>query len=410
MSAAARALAAAEADSRVILFARQPILDATSAVQGHELLFRREDGTGWPVGDEAKATAHVLVAAFADLSLTAVTGGARAWVNVPRSFLLETDLSVLPKDRVVVELLERNLLDTSYVAKVAGLATAGYQLALDDFTWDDEMVPLLELATYVKLDLRELGIPGVEEHVRKLAPYGVRIVAEKVETAEERDACLELGIDLFQGYFFEKPRLVRGRPAPHAALRRLRIATSLGAGGTFEDVERIVHMDPGLSVRLLRYINSAAVSVRNRVSSLRHALMLVGADTVRQWILLVLLGDLGRVKPAVLTSGLVRARLCEQLARTNGVGAADSAFAVGLLSVCDALLDAPMDEIMETLPLTEDVRAALVSREGPLGRLLSRAVVLQHGDAKAEPREARVLEEALSWADKQLAEFTSATA
>lgn len=397
-------------ESDVILFARQPILDAASTVQGHELLFRREDGSGWPVGDEAKATAHVLVAAFADLSLGAVTGNSRAWVNVPRSFLLETDLSVLPPDRVVIELLERNVLDASYVARAAGLASAGYQLALDDFTWDEDMLSLLELVTYVKLDLRELGIQGVEEHVRKLAPFGVRIVAEKVETADERDACLALGIDLFQGYFFERPRMVRGRPAPHAALRRLRIATSLGAGASFEDVERVVMLDPGLSVRLLRYINSAAVSLRNRVSSLRQALMFVGTDTVRQWILLVLLGDLGRVKPAVLTSGLVRARLCEQLARAKGVRAADSAFVIGLLSICDALLDAPLDEIIPGLPLTAEVRDAIVSREGPLGDLLGRAVALHHGDAGADVREARLLAEALQWADEQLAEFTSAAA
>jgi EAL and modified HD-GYP domain-containing signal transduction protein len=342
------------------------------------------------------------------MGLTSVTGATRAWVNVSRSFLLETDLSVLPPERVVIELLERNVLDAAYVAKVAALATEGYQLALDDFTWDEEMLPLLDLVTYVKLDLRALGTDGVADHVRRLAPYGVRIVAEKVETAEERDTCLDLGIDLFQGYFFEKPRLVRGRPAPHAALRRLRIATSLGAGGSFEEVERIVHLDPGLSVRLLRYINSAAVALRNRVSSIRQAMMLVGADTVRQWILLVLLGDLGRVKPAVLVSGLQRARICEQLARTKGIRGAESAFAVGLLSICDALLDAEIGEVMETLPLTPDVKDAIGKRQGPLGQLLSRAIVLQHGDAKADPKEARVLAEALLWADAQLAEFTSA--
>jgi c-di-GMP phosphodiesterase len=398
---------AAAEDAGVVLFARQPILDASSAVQGHELLFRREDGSGWPVGDEAKATAHVLVSAFADLGLPAVTGQARAWVNVPRSFLLETDLSVLPADRVVIELLERNVLDAAYVARLAGLAGAGYQLALDDFEWDDEMMPVLELATYVKLDLRALGVDGVADHVQRLTPYGVRIVAEKVETADERDACLALGIDLFQGYFFERPRLVRGRPAPHAALRRLRIATSLGANASFEDVERVLMLDPGLSMRLLRYINSAAVALRARVSSLRQALMLVGTDTVRQWMLLVLLGDLGRVQPAVLTSGLVRARVCEQLARARRVRTTDSAFIVGLLSVSDALLGAPLDEVITGLPLTEDVRDAIIGHEGPLGELLSRAIELQHGDTRAGTDESQILAEALRWSEGQLTEFTS---
>jgi EAL and modified HD-GYP domain-containing signal transduction protein len=394
------------ADQPIVLFARQPILDAASTVQGHELLFRRADGTGWPIEDESKATAHVIVAAFADSSLGSVTGGTRAWINVPRSFLFESGVAMLPADRVVIELLERDEIDPKLVAHVSDLVEHGYQLALDDFVWHDDLEPLLELCTYVKLDVQALGVDGVAQHVQKLAPFHVRIVAEKVETAEERDACLELGIDLFQGYFFERPRLVRGRPAPHAALRRLRVATSLGPNASFEDVERVVMLDPGLSIRLLRYINSAALSLRSRVSSLRHALMLVGANTVRQWILLVMVGDLGRVRPAVLSSGLVRARLCEELARDTGLRAADSAFAVGLLSVCDALLDAPLAEIIEQLPLTAEVRDAIVKREGRLGELLRMAVALQHGEADFDARRVAALRSATEWADEQLAEFT----
>ena len=393
----------------IVLLARQPILDAASAIQGHELLYRREDGSGWPIEDEDKATAHVIVSAFADMSLGAVTGGSRAWINIPKGFLLGNDISILPKDRVVLELLERDEVDEAYVQRAAALAEQGYLLALDDFTYREEMIPLLELATYVKLDLRALGLDGVAEHMRHVAPHRVRVVAEKVETAEESDGCLNLGIDLFQGYFFERPRLVRGRPAPHAALRRLKIATSMGPDATFEDVERVVMLDPGLSVRLLRYINSAALMLRHRVSSLRQALMFVGTATVRQWILLVLLGDLGRSRPAVLSSGLMRAKLCELLARDAG-RSADSAFVVGLLSVCDALLDMPLDEVIPELPLTPEVRDAIVSHHGPLGKVLREAIELQHGNVHADRKKSRLLTAAVTWADAQLAEFTNATA
>jgi EAL and modified HD-GYP domain-containing signal transduction protein len=399
-----------ETGGDVVLLARQPILDATSTVQGHELLFRREDGTGWPIDDEDKATAHVLVAAFADMSLGAVTGDARAWINVPASFLLRTDLSVLPPERVVLELLERDDLNSAFYARVVELTRAGFQIALDDFEWAEGVEPLVELATYVKLDIRALGVEGMEEHVRRLAPYGVRIVGAKVETADEHDACLALGIDLFQGYFFERPRLVRGRPAPSAAIGRLRTATGLSSSATFEEVENVVRLDPGLSVRLLRYINSAAVSLRSRVSSLRHALMLVGTNTVRQWLLLVLMGDLGRARPAVLTTALVRAKLCESLARSRGVRALDSAFVVGLLSVCDALLEAPLDEIIPGLPLTAEVRDAILRQEGELGDVLRVAVALQHGHGQPDAQKAYALYDAVRWADEQVAEFTSSTA
>lgn len=394
----------------VVLLARQPILDARGEITGHELLYRREDGTGWPIDDESKATAHVVVSAFADVGLLSVTEGARAWINMPRAFLMDTSLAILPKDRVVLELLERNEIDAPYLERVAGLVADGFALALDDFEWSDATAALLPFATYVKLDIRALGLEGVRDHVQKLAGAGVRILAEKVETKAEYDACLALGIDLFQGYYFEKPVLVRGRPTPHAALRRLRIATSLGPSSTFEDIERIVTLDPGTSLRLLRYINSAALAMRHRVSSLRHALMLVGTTTVRQWILLVLLGDLGRVKPAVLTAALVRAKLCELLARDAGVRGAESAFVVGLLSLSDALLDVPLEQVIPSLPLTDDVAEAILHRRGRLGELLNTAVALDHGELTRDPRGARSLAEAIRWADAQVEQFTAVDA
>jgi c-di-GMP phosphodiesterase len=392
----------------VVLLARQPILDTSHQIHGHELLFRREDGTGWPIDDENQATAHVLVAAFADMSLGSLTSGSRAWVNTPGSFLLDTDLSVLPTDSVVLEVLERDEIDAALYARVVELARAGYTLALDDFTWREDVIQLLDVVKYVKLDVRDLGLDGIAEHVKLLEPYDVTIVGEKVETADEVQALVAMGIGLFQGYYFEKPRLVKGRPAPAAEIARLRKATSLTSSATFEDVEQVVKLDPGISMRLLRYINSAAVSLRNPVSSLRQALMLVGANTVRQWLLLVLMGDLGGVRPAVLSAGLVRARLCETLAKDMNMREVDGAFIVGLLSVCDALLDTPLDEIIPSLPLSDEIKGAIVSREGGLGQLLDTAVALEKGEVGgADAKRAYALYSSVQWANAQLSEFAS---
>jgi EAL and modified HD-GYP domain-containing signal transduction protein len=392
----------------VVLLARQPILDTSNQIHGHELLFRRPDGTGWPIDDENQATAHVLVAAFADMSLGSLTSGSRAWVNTPGSFLIDTDISVLPTDSVVLEVLERDEIDPALYARVVELARAGYDLALDDFTWREDVIQLLDVVKYVKLDVRELGLQGIAEHVKMLEPYDVTLVGEKVETADEVQALVAMGIGLFQGYYFEKPRLVKGRPAPAAEIARLRKATSLTASATFEDVEQVVKLDPGISMRLLRYINSAAVSLRNPVSSLRQALMLVGANTVRQWLLLVLMGDLGGVRPAVLSAGLVRARLCETLAKDMNMRGSDvdGAFIVGLLSVCDALLDTPLEEIIPSLPLSEEIKAAIVSREGQLGQLLDTAVALEKGQVGgADAKRAYALYSSVQWANAQLGEF-----
>ena len=386
----------------VVLFARQPLFESTGRVFGYELLFRRPDGTGWPIEDEVQATAHVVVASFADMGLGEATSGRKAWINVPREFLLTPEVEVLPRQRVVLELLERGEVDEELIARAEQLAGDGYELALDDFEWRDELEPLVRCASFVKLDIRALGIAGVAAHCRRLSAFDVEIVAEKVETAAEREACTRLGIGIFQGYYFERPSLVRGRPAPSGNMAGLSLATCLSVDATFEEVEAVVRSDAGLSVRLLRYVNSAAVSLRNSVSSLRQTLMLVGTNTVRQWLLLVVLSGFAKGNHELLRSGLVRAHICELLAREYKCHP-ETAFVVGLLSVCDALLDRPMQEVVDDLPLDDDIRDALVDHRGRLGMLLDLAIRVQRGELGANESATRAASEAIAWADGQVA-------
>lgn len=396
-----------ETQPEIILLARQPIFDTAEKVQGWELLFRDADGGGFVPGiDESEATARVIVSAFADLSLGTVTEGARAWINVPRDLLMSADIpALLPRERVVLELLERDAVDADFVARVTELAEAGYELALDDFSWSDELEPLVRVATHVKLDVRALGIGELAAHVRRLSEYDVRLLAEKVETREEFATCVQLGIGLHQGYFFARPRLVKGQRAAHRALTALKTGARAIGDVSFEEIELIVQTDAALSLRLLRYLNSAAVSLRHRVSTLRQALALVGARTVQQWLLLVIMGDAGGSRPEVLRTGLVRARLCESLAPQARVPAA-SAFTAGLLSVSDALTDKPIDEVIGALPLAPELAEAIVDRTGPLGRTLEDAIAIERGDTTV--RGAGGLMHAVTWADAQITALTAA--
>jgi EAL and modified HD-GYP domain-containing signal transduction protein len=218
-----------------------------------------------------------------------------------------------------------------------------------------------------------------------------------------------MGIDLFQGYFFERPQLISGNSAPASTIQRLQAVTSISGEAPFEEVQRAVTVDPGLGVRLLRYVNSAGSGLRTRVSSLRQALVLVGARTVRQWALLVMLTDIGRVRPAVISSGLLRAKLCELLAADRGLDR-DAAFAVGLLSMLEALLDVPLEEIVPTLPLTDDVSSALLEGAGRLGEVLAEAIAIQHGDGEPSDRHAAYLCEAMAWTDATLGELATPAA
>lgn len=391
---------------QLVLFARQPILDASGTIRGHELLFRRPDGTAGVIEDGTRATAHVLVAAFTDVGIEAAGGENPVWVNATRELIMNFDPLPMSPEHVVVELLEDIEFDESVMQKLHKLDALGYRFAVDDFTWFEGCEELLDLVSYVKLDVMALGLDGLREQVALVSGHGCRIVGEKVETQEERDACLEMGITLFQGYFFERPQLISGTSAPASTIQRLQAVTSISRDAPFEEVQRAVTVDPGLGVRLLRYVNSAGAGLRTRVSSLRQALVLVGANTVRQWALLVMLTDIGRARPAVISSGLLRAKLCELLAADRGLDR-DSAFAVGLLSMLEALLDVPLEEVIPTLPLTDDVLDALLEGTGRLGEILAEAIDIQHGESVPTFRHARFLSEAMSWTDATIGELSA---
>ncbi len=387
---------------RPTLVARQPILDASGTVRGHELLFRgarRPDGT---IEDGRRATAQVLVATFLELGVAQMAGDVPAWVNVGRDLLLQVHPLPLPADRVVLELLEDADVDDVLLSRLAELRAQGFAIALDDFVWTPRTDPLVDLATYVKLDVRALGLDGLAEAARGLRARGVRVVAEKVETAEERDACLAAGAELLQGWFFARPEAVRGRTAAGGGLGRLRGAAHLARRLSFEEVERAVVTDPGLSVGVLRLLRAASRAMPNRVASVRQALVLLGADAVRQWAMLVALAGVDDSGGAVLESGLLRARICQLLA--GGPADPDSAFAVGLLSVLDALTGAPLEEALRELPLEDDVCAALLRRLGPVGVHLGGAWAAVGGVGD----DGGVLAPALQWTDALLRDLRGA--
>ncbi len=391
--------------ARCTFVARQPILDLAGTVQGHELLFRgarRPDGT---VEDGRRATAEVLVATFLDVGVAEIAGDVPAWINVGRDLLLDVHPLPLPADRVVLELLEDAVVDDVLLARLAELREQGFALALDDFVWTPGCDPLLDLATYVKLDVRALGVDGLAATAARLRDRGVRIVAEKVETAEERDACLAAGAELLQGWFFARPENVAGRHVS-GGVGRLRGAARLTRRLSFEEVERAVVTDPGLSVGVLRLLHAASRAVPNRVGSVRQALVLLGADAVRQWALLVALAGVGPAGDAALASGLLRARVCELLAAHEAAAEPDSAFAVGLLSVLDALTGAPLQDALRELPLDEDVCAALLHRRGPMGALLARACAAERGEGADDA----VMAAALRWADALLRDLRASRA
>ena len=365
--------------------ARQPILDHDLRLFGYELLFRESDtsNSAAPL-DPSLMASRVILSALGDIGLESLVGTHRAFVNTSRELLLSTAHEVLPPRSVVVELLETAPPDAEVLEAVTRLKERGYLIALDDFVYRPGFAPLLDLVDVVKLDVLDADLDRVADTVQTLSQFDVALLAERVETHDVFTRCRDLGFTYFQGYFFARPQLVTARQVPQnkaTALELLRLLNDPAT--TAVELEEVIGRDVSLSYKLLRHLNSSAMALRRRVTSIREALVMLGEHNLRKWASLVVFSTVSEDKPSeLLRSAHVRARMCEALARAadhEAVGSA-TAFTAGLFSLLDAMLDQPMEQALEPLGLTAELHAALVHHLGLLGELLRLTLAWERGD------------------------------
>jgi EAL and modified HD-GYP domain-containing signal transduction protein len=379
-----------------VFIARQPIFDRDLDVTGYELLFRGANQDVAIVSHHDEATSTVVMNAFTEIGLDNVVGDRRAWINVSRDFLLDGFARALPRDKVVLELLEDQQIDDTLLAALDDHRARGYAIALDDFAGNPELVPALGHVDIVKVDLLGRDPAEVEQDIERLAAYGVTLLAEKVETREEYERCLGLGFDLFQGYFFCKPERMEARGVAPNRLSMLQLVAALQDPKIeIAQLDVLVSRDVALSYRLLRYINSAFFGLRREVGSINRALMLLGIDNVKRWATLSIFAGVDEKPRELIETALVRARFCE----IAGEGNSDQLFTLGLFSVVDALMDAPMEDVLGTMPFPEEMRQALIARSGPLGELIEAALSFERGDfSERTDRFGDAYLEAMGWA------------
>ena len=388
-----------------LFVARQPMFDRRMRVAGYELLFRAGFVSEAAVIDDVAATANVMLNVFTEIGPERILGSHPGWINVSRDFLLRGLATVAPPGLVGLEILEDQVIDDEFIASVVELKEQGYQLALDDFEYSPEAEPLLDLVDVVKLDVLALGRERFSEHVTRARRHGLAVLAEKVETHEDHEFCMAAGCDLFQGYFYRRPKLFAPARlnANRAALMQL-IAALHDPYAELHELERLIARDVALSVRLLRYINSAFFGLHCEVTSIGQAVALLGIENLQRWATLTVFASIDG-KPAELTiTALTRGRFCE-LAGTRIRGAEPSQlFTLGLFSVIEALLDTPIEEVLKSIPFPQQMRDALVAHAGEMGRLLDCVTALEMGDfARADERIpgcARAHTEAMIWANE----------
>ena len=364
-----------------VFVGRQPIYTQQLDVFAYELLFRSGDLQHAGVTDGNQATAHVLVNTFLELGLDTLVGSKRAFVNLTRDFLLQDYSLVFPADRVVLEVLEDVEVDDDVLAALRNLSAQGYSIALDDFFYQEHLRPLVELADIIKIDVLASGRTTVAEHVKLLRHYDVQLLAEKVETQEDFTYYKTLGFEYFQGYFFCRPDVVKGQRSPTNRLVILELLAKLQSPETtFHALEALISRDVSLSYKVLRAANAAIYTGARKVESIHQALQLVGLTAMTNIVSLFLLANIDDKPHELLITAMVRAKMCEQLAKRMQQSNSATFFTVGLLSVLDAFMDRPMPAILPTLPLADEIVAALLAHEGRLGATLRCVLAYERGD------------------------------
>jgi c-di-GMP-related signal transduction protein len=363
--------------------ARQPILTADEKVFGYELLFR--DGVeDFFRSSDADAASRSALNTSVLLGLNVLCDGRRAFVNCTREVLLKDYITLLPPGQTVVEVLETVPADDLVVAACRRLKEAGYMIALDDFAVNDPREVLTDLADIIKVDLRATSAADAADMVERYGPWRCRMLAEKVETREEFAAAKKADFLYFQGYFFRRPEIITAHEIPANRLNYLRMLKAVSQPELdVREIENLVKGEASLCYRLLRYLNSAAFGFAAEIHSVRHALSILGEREVRRWIRLVASLAAGQDKTSDLVlAALVRARFCELLSPKIQHGDSDL-FLMGMLSLMDTILEIPMLQVLDNVPVDLECKAALLGVDSRLRPFYQLMLARESGEWKA---------------------------
>ena len=377
---------AMDASEPNIFVARQPIFKRNKEVFAYELLFRSGLNNYFdPMQDGEEATSKVITNSFLLIGIAAITEGKKAFINFSEEMLLKGYPTLFPKEITVVEVLETVGATPEVIAACEGLVAAGYVLALDDFLYEERFVPLIKLSRIIKFDIRQMSFAELERQAKVVSRYNVKLLAEKIETNEEFEAVKKLGFDLFQGYFFSRPHIMKGRDIPGSKLHYLQVLKVIqDEDYDFAELSRFVSHDVSLAYKLLKYANSAYFARRQKLESIEMAVAMLGQLTLRKWLSLMMLSYLADDKPSeLLRLAAFRGSFCELIAyqllgRRKEAGMYHTA---GMFSLLPAMLDKGMVDILPDLALPEVIQEALLAVAGtPISQTLSLVIAYERGD------------------------------
>ena len=366
--------------------ARQPIFDPNQQVVGYELLYRSDQGGPLTV-DGTDATRDVIINSYIEIGLDKLVGSHLAFINITRDFIVNHHKLPPPSRQLVLEILEDVEADDEVVAGVKSLIDKGYNIALDDFALGQSNRRLIQFADFAKIDVLQHDTAGLARMVASLRKFPVKLVAEKVETAAQYEQCCALRFDYYQGFSLCHPNIIRAHRLSANKLQVMQMLAKLQKEDVeASDLSKIIQQDVVLSYKLLRYINSASLALKNKIDSIKHAVIILGQNNIREWASMIAISSLQDAPEELIHTALLRGKMCELLLESNSQLHSGSAFVVGLFSMLDALIGMPLDRLLPMLPLHHDINDALLTRKGPYGNALKCVLAYEQGDWQAVDR------------------------
>lgn len=353
--------------------ARQAIFDAKNNTIGYELLFRDSPENKFPAIDKNIATAKLIIQNHIHGDIQAICMDKKAFINFTEHCLINKYPLMFDNKSIVIEIVGHQTASDRLIKIVKFYHNKGYKIALNDYDLDEKWDVLFPYISILKIDIEQQNPKQVFKALSRMRPFNIKLAAEKVETVFQRQSLAEVGFNFFQGYFYHVPEIIEGQTlAPMKAQMLNLISETFKEPFSFNAVATIIGHDVNLSVGLLKMVNNVAVGTRVEITSLKQAAAYLGEDSLKQFVSILALSKLTSdntdeiAKQSLITGKLMASMAAhEQFKEVR-----EYAFITGLLSSMEVLLSMPMDEIMATMPLAEQIQMALISRDGLLGELL----------------------------------------
>lgn len=373
------------------LIARQPIFDANDKIFAYELLFRDSMENRADVRDDRQATATVLSHCLNGFGLDRVIGPNMGFINVDESFLFDDVVETVPQERFYLEILESVKVDHSLIERIAFLRSKGYRFALDDMSMSDENInqfqPLFKLVDIAKVDFSiTRDIDRLQKKMERLAKFDITFLAEKVENIDTFEYCKYLGFEYFQGYYFATPKIMETKKIEphHSAI--IKLVEKINKNAAISDIEKVFSQHPELTINLLRYINSSHFSTRKQIGTISQAISMLGTNPLLQWLILFLYSSAKENKFAdhIMQNVMIRAEIMRTFAERKNMSRQmiDQGYLIGLLSLLDALLHIPMEQLFEEFAFDTEIVEAVIHHRGALGGLLKMTTIIERGNIK----------------------------